>query len=257
MATAVEVRRWLADASNVTFLSGAGISTDSGIPDYRGPQGVWTKNPEAEKMSTLSHYLDDPEVRRRSWRTRSTSPVWMAQPNAAHLALAQVDRATIVTQNVDGLHQIAGSDPQRVIEIHGSMRSTTCWSCGDRRPMTEALERVAAGEEDPPCLVCGGILKSSTISFGQQLDPAVLERAQRAADAADLFVALGTSLTVQPAASLASRAKRKGALLVIANAEETPYDGIADAVLRQPLGELVPEMVGLDSTGRPAGPNAR
>ncbi|GAC1539296.1 MAG: NAD-dependent protein deacetylase [Acidimicrobiales bacterium] len=244
MATAGDVTRWLADAANVTFLTGAGISTDSGIPDYRGPQGVWTKDPEAEKMSTLSHYLDDPEVRKRSWRTRSTSPVWLARPNAAHVALAQVDRAVIVTQNVDGLHQLGGSNPAQVVEIHGSMRSTTCWSCGDRRPMGEALDRVAAGEEDPSCLVCGGILKSSTISFGQQLDPAVLERAQAAADVAELFVALGTSLSVQPAASLAPRARRKGALLVIANAEETPYDAIADAVLRQPLGELVPALVG-------------
>ncbi|GAC1311255.1 MAG: NAD-dependent protein deacetylase [Acidimicrobiales bacterium] len=244
MATATDVKRWLADAANVTFLTGAGISTDSGIPDYRGPQGVWTKDPEAEKMATLSHYLHDPEVRKRSWRTRSSSPVWLAKPNAAHVALAQVDRAVIVTQNVDGLHQIGGSDPEQVIEIHGSMRSTTCWVCGDRRPMDEALDRVAAGEEDPPCLACGGILKSSTISFGQQLDPVVLGRAQVAADSADVFIALGTSLTVQPAASLAPRARRKGALLVIANAEETPYDGIAAAVLRQPLGELVPSLVG-------------
>lgn len=245
VATASEVRSWLGEAQVITFLTGAGISTDSGIPDYRGPQGVWTKNPEAEKLSTLSHYLADHEVRKRSWAARSTSPVWAAQPNAAHRALARLERAVVVTQNVDGLHQMAGSAPESVIEIHGSMRSTTCWSCRDRRPMDEALGRVAAGEDDPNCLQCGGILKSSTISFGQQLDPDVLERAQQAADQADIFVALGTSLTVQPAASLAPRARRKGAMLVVANAEETPYDAIADAVLRQPLGELVPVLCGI------------
>ena len=243
MATADDVRAWLADSPRTAVLTGAGISTESGIPDYRGPQGVWTKDPEAEKMATLSHYLADPEVRKRSWRNRLTSPVWLARPNAGHEALARLG-APIVTQNVDGLHQLAGTDPALVIEIHGSMRETTCWSCGDLRPMAEAVERVRQGEEDPPCLVCGGILKSSTISFGQNLDPATLQRAQQAADGADVFLAAGTSLTVQPAASLAARAKRNGAILVIANAEPTPYDGIADAVLREPLGRLLPSLVG-------------
>ena len=238
----VDPRTWLTGGGRVGVLTGAGISTDSGIPDYRGPQGVWTKDPEAEKMATLSNYLEDPEVRRRSWRTRATSPVWRAQPNAGHRALAALN-APIVTQNVDGLHQLAGSDPSLVIEIHGSMRETTCWSCGDRRPMDEAIERVQAGEEDPPCRICGGILKSSTISFGQNLDPAVLQRAQQLADAADVFLAAGTSLTVQPAASLVARAKRNGAIVIIANAEPTPYDSIADAVLREPLSELLPELV--------------
>ena len=237
-----QVRTWMVNACSLGVLTGAGISTDSGIPDYRGPQGVWTKDPEAEKMATLSNYLEDPAVRKRSWRTRATSPVWLAQPNAGHRALAALN-APIVTQNVDGLHQLAGTDPSLVIEIHGSMRETTCWSCGDRRPMAEAIERVQAGDEDPSCRMCGGILKSSTISFGQNLDPLVLQRAQKVADGADVFLAAGTSLTVQPAASLVARAKRKGAILIIANAEPTPYDTIADAVLHQPLSELLPELL--------------
>ena len=232
----------------MTVLTGAGMSTESGIPDYRGPQGVWTRNPEAEKMATLSHYLHDPEVRRRSWCNRLTSPLWDAEPNAAHQALVELERRgtllAIVTQNIDGLHQRAGSDPQRVVELHGNAHRTRCWSCGDVRTMAEAVDRVRNGEEDPPCLLCGGILKSTTVSFGENLDPAVLQHAQDAADAADVFIAAGSSLTVHPAASLVPRAKRRGARLVIANAEPTPYDDLADEVRRGPLSEVLPGLVG-------------
>ena len=229
------VGAWLRAAGAVTVFTGAGISTGSGIPDFRGPNGVWTRNPRAERMATLQHYLADPEVRRQSWRTRIDSPVWQAQPNPAHRALVDLARQgsllAVVTQNVDGLHQAAGSDPDRVVELHGTMHWTRCWSCRDRRPMAEALERVAAGDPDPACRLCGGILKSATVSFGEGLDPLVLARAQAAADGAEVFVAAGSSLTVQPAASLVPRAKRNGARVVIANAEPTPYDGLADACL--------------------------
>jgi len=240
--------RWIRNADAVTLFTGAGISTASGIPDYRGPQGVWTRNPDAERMATLSHYLHDPEVRRASWRNRVDSPVWRAEPNAAHRALAGFESGGtlvgIVTQNVDGLHQRAGSDPALVVELHGNMHWTRCWACGDRRPMAEALDRVRAGEDDPPCLVCGGILKSTTISFGENLEPAVLQRGQDAADAAEVFVAAGSSVAVQPAASLVPRARRRGARIVIANQEPTPYDGLADAVLRDPLADLLPVLFG-------------
>jgi NAD-dependent deacetylase len=243
------VRGWLADAGQrgVTVLTGAGISTDSGIPDFRGPQGVWTRNPGAERTATLQVYLADPEVRRTAWRNRLASPAWTAEPNAAHRALVDLERSgrlrSLVTQNIDGLHQGAGSDPDLVVELHGTMWWTVCWSCGQRLPMAETLARVRAGDEDPPCLRCGGVLKSATISFGQDLDPDVIERASAAAQSCRLLVALGTSLTVHPAAGLVPLAARSGARVVIANAEPTPYDTLADAVLRTPLGELVPTLV--------------
>ncbi|MES4791977.1 MAG: NAD-dependent deacetylase [Chloroflexota bacterium] len=242
-----EVRSFIDEAERVVVLTGAGISTDSGIPDFRGPDGIWTKNPEAEKTATLSAYLSDPEVRRRAWRSRLESPAWRAEPNAGHLAIVTLERRgklhTLVTQNVDGLHHKAGSDPARIVEIHGTMREVVCLSCGDRRPMEHALERLRAGEDDPACLLCGGILKSATISFGQNLVPGDLVRAERAAAACDLFLAVGTSLTVYPVAGLVPLAKRSGARVVIVNAEPTPYDEIADVVLRGRISEVLPAVV--------------
>ncbi|MEU5880732.1 NAD-dependent deacylase [Spirillospora sp. NPDC047279] len=241
--------QWLPEAQAITVLSGAGISTDSGIPDFRGPQGVWTKDPAAAAMSTIGAYLSDPEVRRRAWRSRRDHPAWDAEPNGGHAALVDLERAgrlrAIVTQNIDGLHQRAGSGPERVIEIHGTMRDAECLACGLRTPMPEVLARVDAGEEDPLCPECGGIQKSATISFGQALKEDVLDAAIGAARSCDLFVAVGTSLTVQPAAGLCLEAAEHGARLVIINAQPTPYDGLADAVLREPIGTTLPRLVGL------------
>ena len=241
------VRRWVADARAVTVLTGAGISTDSGIPDFRGPQGVWTKDPTAEKTATLQHYLADPEVRKRAWRNRLESPAWAARPNAGHRALVALERRgklhTLVTQNIDELHQQAGSDPAKVVEIHGTMRHVVCWSCGERGPMETALERVRNGEDDPACRTCGGILKSATISFGQNLVPEDLDRSERAAQACDLLLAVGSSLAVYPAAALVPIAKEAGARVVIVNGEPTQYDALADAVLRGPISELLPAVV--------------
>jgi NAD-dependent deacetylase len=232
-------------ARRIAVLSGAGISTDSGIPDFRGPNGLWTRNPGAERMSSFQAYRDDPDLRRRSWQARLEHPVWQAEPNDAHRALVSLERdgrlVSVLTQNIDGLHQRAGS--VSVLELHGSMRDTVCLTCGDRRPMRAALDRVAAGEEDPACLVCGGILKSATISFGQPLDGAVLAAAREAALACDLMLAVGSSLSVQPAAGLVGLAARAGAAVVICNASETPYDGLAAIVLRGPLGEVLPALV--------------
>lgn len=243
------VRQWLVDAGpeRVTALVGAGISTDSGIPDFRGPNGVWTRNPGAERMFTLQHYVDDPALRVEAWRNRRDHPAWDARPNTGHRALVDLERSgrlrAVVTQNIDELHQRAGSSPDRVIEIHGSVFGTSCLGCGDRRPMAEALGRVAAGEPDPACLRCGGILKSATISFGQALDPDVLRAAVAAASGCDLLLAVGTSLQVQPAAGLCSVAVQAGARLVVVNAEPTPYDDLADAVLREPIGTVLPRLV--------------
>jgi NAD-dependent deacetylase len=234
-------------AQRVVVLTGAGISTDSGIPDFRGPKGVWTKNPEAEKMATLQYYVADPEIRRRSWRNRLEHPAWQAEPNAGHRALVDLERQgklhTIVTQNVDALHLRAGSDPAKVVEIHGTMRDVECLSCGERAPMERALERVRAGEDDPPCRTCGGILKSATISFGQNLVPQDLMRAQRAAQTCDLLLAVGSSLGVYPAAGMVPIAKDSGAALIIVNAEPTPLDSVADAVLQGSISELLPALV--------------
>jgi NAD-dependent deacetylase len=241
------VRDWIDRARRIVALTGAGISTDSGIPDFRGPQGVWTKNPGAEKLATLQHYVADPEVRRRAWQDRLRSPAWTARPNAGHAALVQLERrgtlAALITQNVDGLHQMAGSSADRVIEIHGTLREVTCLDCGERAPMERALARVRAGEADPPCRSCGGILKSATISFGQGLVAADLERAERAARACDLMLAVGTRLSVWPVAGVVPTAKAAGARVVIVNAEPTEMDELADAVLRGPIGALLPRLV--------------
>lgn len=234
-------------AGKVTVLSGAGISTDSGIPDFRGPQGVWTKDPSAEALSTLQNYVADPDVRKRAWRSRQEHPAWAARPNAAHQALVDLERSgklrAIVTQNIDELHQRAGSRPDLVIEVHGTMHRVSCLSCGESAPMERALERVAAGEEDPACRSCGGILKSATISFGQALDPDVFDAAVAAAADCDVFIAVGTSLGVYPVAGLCDIAVDRGARLIIINAEPTPYDSRADVVVRDPIGEALPAIV--------------
>jgi NAD-dependent deacetylase len=244
------VRQWVDAAKAVVVLTGAGISTDSGIPDFRGPNGVWTKNPAAEKTATLQHYLADPEVRRQAWRSRLDSPAWHAQPNAGHRAIVTLERRgklhTLITQNVDGLHLMAGSDPDKVVEVHGTMRTVACLACGESAPMERALERVRAGEDDPACRTCGGILKSATISFGQSLVPEDISRAERAARSCDLLLAVGSTLTVYPVADVVPLAKASGARLVIVNAEPTPFDRIADAVINASIGDVLPRIVGKD-----------
>ena len=249
------VAGWIADVDRVTVLTGAGISTDSGIPDFRGPKGVWTLNPGAEKLFTLQNYMTDPGVRRQAWQSRLEHPAWDAKPGPGHLALAELERAgkvqTLITQNIDGLHQAAGTSDEIIIEIHGTLRQVTCMSCGELAPMERALERVRAGEEDPPCKTCGGILKSATISFGQNLVQEDLIRAQLAAEDCDLFLAIGTSLTVAPVSYLPWSAVNSGARLVIINAQETPCDAIAEAVVADPIAETLPRLVDLVSRSTP------
>jgi len=247
MSDAVEtVRQWVNGSARIVALTGAGISTESGIPDFRGPKGVWTTNPKAERLSNIHYYMSDPEVRRLAWQSRLEHPAWHAAPNAGHKALVELERRgvlhALVTQNIDGLHQLAGHAPSTVIEVHGTMRDVRCMACEWRGPMGPVLDRLRAGEEDPPCERCGGILKSATISFGQALDPGVIERAMRAAERADLLLAIGTSLQVYPVAGAVPLAKAAGARVVIVNAEPTPFDEIADAVLRQPIGDVLPAL---------------
>ena len=242
-----EVRGWLAESRRIVVLTGAGISTDSGIPDFRGPQGVWTKNPGAEKRATLDAYVSDPELRKRVWLDRLDHAAWRAEPNAGHLALVALQRRgtldTLVTQNIDGLHQDAGIDPDRVVEIHGTIREVGCLSCGERAPMQRALDRVRAGEVDPECRTCGGILKSATISFGQSLVADDLRRAVQAAERADLLIAVGTTLGVYPAASLVPAARLAGARVVIVNGSPTEMDHLADAVLRGSISDVLTDLV--------------
>ena len=243
---AEKVRAWVDDAERVVVLTGAGISTDSGIPDFRGPQGVWTRNPRAEKLSNIQYYMADPEVRKAAWQARMDHVAWTAQPNAGHLALAALEQRgklhALITQNIDELHQLAGNSAQKVIEVHGTMRKVVCMSCGMRAPMQKALDRVRAGEADPPCRDCGGILKSATISFGQALVPEVIDRAMRVAGEGDLFLSIGTSLQVYPIAGVVPLARAAGAKIVILNAEPTPFDDIADAVFRDSISEILPRI---------------
>ena len=246
-----DARRRIDEASRVVVLTGAGISTESGIPDFRGPRGVWTRNPAAEKQSTIQNYLAEPEVRKAAWRARVDSPAWAAEPNAGHRALVALERRgklhALVTQNIDELHQRAGSSPGKVVEVHGSMRRVMCWQCGRRAPMAEALARVRAGEDDPPCPDCGGIQKSDTISFGQALVADVIDRALRAASEADVLLAIGTTLQVQPVAGMVPIAARAGADIIIVNDQPTAMDALADIVLRAQIGAVLTEICGRPS----------
>jgi NAD-dependent deacetylase len=242
------VRKWIDGAQRVVVLTGAGISTDSGIPDFRGPQGLWTKNPLAEKMSNIHYYLADPEVRKLSWQNRMSSPAWNAKPNGGHLSLFNLFKRqklhALITQNIDELHQMSGIPPELVIEVHGSMRRVMCWDCGMRAPMQKALDRVRAGEDDPKCRVCGGILKSDTISFGQQLVPEVIDRAMRVAGEGDVFIAIGSTLQVYPVAGAVEVARDAGAKIVIVNAQPTPFDDIAAALFDGSISEVLPAILG-------------
>ncbi len=241
-------REWIEAAQRVTVVTGAGISTDSGIPDFRGPNGLWTKNPAAEKSATLQHYLADPEVRRFAWQNRlaltgvGRSARTRGIERSSNCSAAAPCRPSS-PRNVDELHQRAGIEPTKVIEVHGTMWWTRCWGCNDRRPMREALDRVAAGDDDPACLLCSGVLKSDTISFGQSLVPDVIDAAMVAAERCDLLLAAGSTLSVYPAANVVPRAKTAGARVIIVNGDPTNMDRFADAVLIGRLGDLLPQLL--------------
>ncbi|MGV9412722.1 SIR2 family NAD-dependent protein deacylase [Nocardia sp. NPDC003693] len=236
---------WRRRTGPIGVLTGAGISTDSGIPDFRGPRGVWKADPIAELLSTYQNYVADPELRVRSWQARRDNPAWAARPNPAHEALVRLAAAGrevgIITQNIDRLHQRAGSES--VVEIHGNMFDVVCVDCAYTATMRATLDRVAAGEPDPPCPDCGGILKADIIMFGQQLDPEAIRAAVEIAEDSAIFLAVGTSLQVEPAASMCALAVDSGADLIIVNAEPTPYDVYAAEVLREPIGVALPRLV--------------
>ncbi|KOV20781.1 NAD-dependent deacetylase [Streptomyces sp. XY431] len=231
----------------IAVLTGAGISTDSGIPDYRGPNGLWQRDPGAQRLVTVGPYLSDPEVRREAWRMRAATGALAAEPNAGHRALVALERSglplRILTQNVDGLHQRAGQTPRKVLELHGTAREVQCVDCRATGPMEEALERVAAGEPDPACRACGGILRPRTVMFGEQLDTEVLRQAEAISTACELFIAVGTSLKVYPVAALPYDAVRAGARLIVVNGEPTPLDEAAEEVVREPISTALPALV--------------
>jgi NAD-dependent deacetylase len=230
----------------IAVLSGAGISTDSGIPDYRGQNGVWTRNPASVAAFTLDNFTARSEVRQQFWSTYVGHAAWTAKPNAAHLALAGLEQAglavRILTQNVDGLHQKAGHPARKVLELHGNLHETCCMSCGIRTPTSAVMTRVESGEADPACTGCGGILKPGVVLFGQYLDDKVLDRARKIAAVSELFIAVGSTLQVEPAASLCLAAVEAGAKLVIVNRDPTPYDRYADEVITDPIGEAIPKL---------------
>ena len=247
MSTLQELAAWVADASRVVALTGAGVSTASGVPDFRGPNGLWTRDPKAERLAHIDVYVSDPDARREAWQRRLAGADRRPAPNPAHQALVELERLgrleTLVTQNVDGLHQDAGSDPGRIVEVHGTLREATCLDCGWRGPMAPVLERVRSGEQDPACFDCDGMLKSATISFGQALDPERLQRAHDATVAAEVFLAVGSSLVVHPVAMLPRVALDAGARLAVLNGEPTGYDGLADVVVHGDVSEVLPDLV--------------
>ena len=234
---------WLRHARRILVFTGAGISTESGIPDFRGPQGVWrTRDPG---RYTIQNYIADPEVRRERWQDRLQAPVESARPNAAHLAVTRLQRTglapVVITQNIDGLHQLAGSVD--VIELHGTTREAVCLECERRLPVSVVLARVREGDDDPHCELCGGLLKTATISFGQRLVDSDLEAATREAELVDAVLAIGSTLSVWPAAGVVVTAVRSGARLVIVNDGPTDLDAMADAILPGRAATVVPNLV--------------
>ena len=236
----------MSPAPTVTVLTGAGISTASGIPDFRGPQGVWTRDPAAASLLEIGPYVRDPAVRARGWLAWAEHAVWDARPTAGHRALVDLERGgallAVLTQNFDGLHQAAGNDPARVVELHGTLATTSCLRCGAQVPTRDVLARLDT-EPDPRCRRCGGVLKPDVVYFGEPLPADAFERATAAALAARTFVAVGTTLTVHPVAGLVPLAVDAGARLVVVNAEPTAYDHLADEVHRAPIDEALPALV--------------
>lgn len=240
-----QARAWIESSSRIVGFTGAGISTESGIPDFRSPNGVWAKNRTVYFDEFLSNRADRIEY----WRQKAESWPAMrdAAPNAAHRAFVALEKQAklraMITQNIDGLHQRAGQDPALVIELHGTMVEAACLTCGRRFPMDEAVARVKAGDLAPECEACGGFLKPATISFGQAMPEEAMRRAAAASENCDVFLAVGSSLVVQPAAWLPLVAKRRGARLIIINRTPTPLDDMADVVFQEEIGAVLPAMV--------------
>jgi NAD-dependent protein deacetylase/lipoamidase len=248
MAKIDELKRMIAAARNIVAFTGAGISTESGIPDFRSPSGIWTRYKPIE----FSDFLASAEARRESWRRRFAidETLRKATPNAGHRALARLVEQgrmpAIITQNIDGLHQASGVPEERVIELHGNTTYAVCLDCSRRYELDWVREIFADGERLPVCTACGGHIKTATISFGQAMPEEAMARAQAATLAADLFIVLGSSLVVYPAAGFPMAAKRNGARLVIVNRDPTDQDELADLVINAEIGAVMSHAVGVN-----------
>jgi len=240
-----QARQWIAASSNIVGFTGAGISTESGIPDFRSPNGVWARN----RMIQFDEFVSSRAGRLEYWRQKVESWPAMrdAQPNPGHRAFVELERRgklrAMITQNIDGLHQRAGQSPELVIELHGTTAEAGCLSCGRRIPMDEAIRRIEAGDPAPACEACGGFYKPATISFGQAMPERELRRAIELSQPCQVFLAVGSSLVVQPAALLPALAKQAGARLIIINRTATPLDDVADLVLRDEIGKALPSLM--------------
>ena len=238
-------RELIAEASRIVGFTGAGISTESGVPDFRSPDGVWARN----RTVYFQEFLSSEAGRVEYWRQKIAAWPDMreARPNAGHYAFVELHKQgrlqALITQNIERLHQRSGLPANMVLELHGTTTEAVCLTCGDRIPSDEACRRVAGGELAPRCRLCGGVLKPATISFGQAMPHDVMVRAQAAVESCDLLLAVGSSLVVEPAASLPRVARQAGARLIIVNREPTPLDGIADVVVRGELGAILPALV--------------
>ena len=240
-----ELARILVSSRRIVAFTGAGISTESGIPDFRSPGGIWDRYAPID----FKDFLGDPEARRETWRRAlHTYPVVLAaEPNPAHYALLDLERrgklSAVITQNIDGLHQKAGHAADRVIELHGNAHGVRCLSCNERYGREDVHRRVVRGEEEPDCGKCGGILKPTSVSFGEPMPAEEMRRAQTVASQCDLFLVVGSSLVVYPAANIPRYALQVGASLAIVNATSTPLDDLASVVLRGRAGELLPPLL--------------
>jgi NAD-dependent deacetylase len=241
------IKSLLDQARRIAVFSGAGISTESGIPDFRSPGGVWTKNQPID----FGDFIASEEMRREAWRRKMAVDEVMskAQPNRGHGAVAELVRRgqapAVITQNIDNLHQVSGVPGDRVIELHGNGTYATCLDCGKRYELAPIYAAFSRDESLPICGVCEGIVKSATISFGQAMPEGPMRRAEELTVNCDLFLVLGSSLIVYPAAGFPMMAKRRGARLVIINRDPTPLDEIADLVVNDTIGKTLAEAVGI------------
>ncbi len=245
LAAAIEI---LEDKRNILVFSGAGISTESGIPDFRGPNGLWTRvDPED---FTIDRYLADPELRARSWRMHANGERWGTVdpvPNRGHDAVVDLwikgRLIGVVTQNIDGLQQAAGLPSEKMAEVHGNFKDSHCLSCGATWPTETILSRVAEGEDDPHCPKCGGLIKTKVVMFGELLDPTTMDRAFQFLNRADALIVVGSTVAVYPASDVVLAAAFKPVPVVIINMGETEADHLATARLDGPIGELLPALV--------------
>ena len=235
-----QIAEWIIASKRVVVFSGAGLSTESGIPDFRSPGGVWDKyNPED---FYFQNFMASEASREKYWQmaTEMWGPIKAAQPNPAHLTISELEKLgkldCVITQNIDGLHFKAGNSEEKILQLHGTAIFVSCLSCKKRFDRDEIQERVKKGQKAPRCEVCGGFLKPATISFGQSMPEKETQEAYHRSSTCDLFIVIGSSLVVQPAASMPLVAKRNGAKLVIINRDPTPYDDTADLVIHAQAG---------------------